>query len=189
MIEFKMPALGADMDEGTLNEWLVKPGDTVTRGQVVAVVETTKAAVEVECWHEGTVQELLVPIGETVQVGTPLATLLAPGEIGEAAPNSRNRPTEARGRRSPRRGGQHCRLRPRAQQPGSAPPVGLSRPRAACAASMGVDVDTVTGTGPRAPSPSSDVEHAAASRRRRRASQTPPRQTAQPRCASRSRRR
>ncbi len=55
MIEFTMPALGADMDEGTLNEWLVKPGDTVTRGQVVAVVETTKAAVEIECWHDGTV--------------------------------------------------------------------------------------------------------------------------------------
>ena len=90
MIEFKMPALGADMDEGTLNEWLVKPGDTVTRGQVVAVVETTKAAVEVECWHEGTIHELLVPIGETVQVGTALATLLAPGEIGRAAPK---RPT------------------------------------------------------------------------------------------------
>ena len=51
MIEFKMPALGADMDEGTLDEWLVKPGDTVTRGQVVAIVETTKAAVEVECWQ------------------------------------------------------------------------------------------------------------------------------------------
>jgi pyruvate dehydrogenase E2 component (dihydrolipoamide acetyltransferase) len=78
MIEFKMPALGSDMDEGTLNEWLVKPGDIVTRGQVVAVVETTKAAVEVECWHEGTVHDLLVPIGEMVQVGTPLATLLAP---------------------------------------------------------------------------------------------------------------
>ena len=61
MIEFKMPALGSDMDEGTLNEWLVKPGDPVTRGQVVAVVETTKAAVEVECWHEGTIHELLVP--------------------------------------------------------------------------------------------------------------------------------
>ena len=73
------------MDEGTLNEWLVKPGDTVTRGQVVAVVETTKAAVEVECWHEGTVQELLVPIGETVQVGTALATLLAPGETAATA--------------------------------------------------------------------------------------------------------
>ena len=64
MIEFKMPALGSDMDEGTLNEWLVKPGDPVTRGQVVAVVETTKAAVEVECWHDGTVHELLVPIGD-----------------------------------------------------------------------------------------------------------------------------
>ena len=55
MIEFKMPALGADMDEGTLDEWLVKPGDKVTRGQIVAVVETTKAAVEIECWQEGTV--------------------------------------------------------------------------------------------------------------------------------------
>ncbi|MFZ0831633.1 MAG: biotin/lipoyl-containing protein, partial [Mycobacterium sp.] len=73
MIEFKMPALGADMDEGTLNEWLVKPGDKVTRGQVVAVVETTKAAVEVECWHEGAVQELLAHVGETVQVGAALA--------------------------------------------------------------------------------------------------------------------
>ena len=90
MIEFKMPALGSDMDEGTLNEWLVKPGDTVTRGQVVAVVETTKAAVEIECWHDGTVEELLVPIGETVQVGTPLASLLAPGETG-AAPKRRKR--------------------------------------------------------------------------------------------------
>ncbi|MEC9322816.1 MAG: biotin/lipoyl-containing protein, partial [Actinomycetota bacterium] len=80
MIEFTMPALGSDMDEGTLDQWLVSPGDTVERGQVVAVVETTKAAVEVECWHEGTVGELLVPVGQTVEVGTPLATLLEPGE-------------------------------------------------------------------------------------------------------------
>ena len=80
MIEFTMPALGSDMDEGTLDQWLVSPGDTVVRGQVVAVVETTKAAVEVECWHEGTVGELLVPVGQTVEVGTPLATLLESGE-------------------------------------------------------------------------------------------------------------
>ena len=78
-----MPALGSDMDEGTLDEWLVKPGDRVTRGQIVAVVETTKAAVEIECWQEGTVSELVVPVGETVQVGTVLATLLAPGERAE----------------------------------------------------------------------------------------------------------
>ena len=89
MIEFKMPSLGSDMDEGTLDEWLVKPGDTVARGQVVAIVETTKAAVEVECWQEGTVSELLVPVGETVQVGTTLATLLAPGERAEQRPRPR----------------------------------------------------------------------------------------------------
>ena len=71
------------------------PGDSVTRGQVVAVVETTKAAVEVECWHDGTVHELLVSIGETVQVGTPLATLLAPGETGARAPTTLATPTEA----------------------------------------------------------------------------------------------
>ena len=86
MIEFKMPSLGSDMDEGTLNEWLVKPGDKVTRGQVVAIVETTKAAVEVECWQEGTINELVVPVGETVQVGTTLATLAAPGEQAEKPP-------------------------------------------------------------------------------------------------------
>ena len=56
-----------------------RPGDTVTRGQIVAVVETTKAAVEIECWHDGVVDQLLVPVGETVAVGTPLATLLEPG--------------------------------------------------------------------------------------------------------------
>ena len=43
MIDFVMPTLGADMDEGTLDEWRVKPGDTVTRGQIVAVVEELRA--------------------------------------------------------------------------------------------------------------------------------------------------
>ena len=76
MIKFLMPALGADMDEGTLNEWLVKPGDTVTRGQIVAVVETTNPAVEIECWHAGVIGGLLVPVGQTFEVGTPLATIL-----------------------------------------------------------------------------------------------------------------
>lgn len=85
MIEFKLPSLGADMDEGTLNEWKVKPGDAVKRGQVVAIVETSKAAVDVEIWQEGTIQELKVPVGEKVPVGTVLATLLAPGESVQAA--------------------------------------------------------------------------------------------------------
>ena len=62
MIEFKLPSLGADMDEGTLLEWKVHPGDGVKPGQVIAVVDTAKAAIDVECWHEGTVAQLLIDV-------------------------------------------------------------------------------------------------------------------------------
>lgn len=80
MIEFKLPALGADMDEGKLLEWKIGPGDEVKRGQVVAVVDTAKAAIDVESWQEGTAYRLLVQPGETVPVGTTIALFLAPGE-------------------------------------------------------------------------------------------------------------
>ncbi|GGU73709.1 dihydrolipoamide acetyltransferase component of pyruvate dehydrogenase complex [Lentzea flava] len=70
-----MPSLGADMDEGTVIEWLVKPGDTVARGDVVAVVDTAKSAVDVECFDSGVIEDILVPEGKTVPVGTPLATI------------------------------------------------------------------------------------------------------------------
>jgi pyruvate dehydrogenase E2 component (dihydrolipoamide acetyltransferase) len=86
MIEFKLPSLGADMDEGTLLTWHVKPGDSVKRGQVVAVVDTSKAAVDVEIWNDGVLLELRVQPGEKVPVGTVLATLLEPGEV--AAPSA-----------------------------------------------------------------------------------------------------
>lgn len=75
MIEFKLPSLGADMDEGTLLTWNIKPGDRVSRGQVVAVVDTTKAAIDVEIWRDGIVNELLVKVGEKIPVGTVIATL------------------------------------------------------------------------------------------------------------------
>ncbi|MFD8722986.1 dihydrolipoamide acetyltransferase family protein [Streptomyces sp. NPDC059629] len=75
MSEFTMPSLGADMDEGVLQEWLVAPGDQVRKGDVVAVVETDKAAIEVECFESGTVGRLLVPAGTRVPVGTPLAEI------------------------------------------------------------------------------------------------------------------
>lgn len=81
MIEFKLPSLGADMDEGTLLTWNVKPGEAVKRGQVVAVVDTSKAAVDVEIWHDGLMGELLVHPGQKIPVGTVLATVLAPGEV------------------------------------------------------------------------------------------------------------
>jgi pyruvate dehydrogenase E2 component (dihydrolipoamide acetyltransferase) len=96
MIEFRMPALGADMESGKLLEWKVKPGDTVRRGQVVAVIETPKAAVEVESWQEGVVHELLAQPGETLPVGAVLARWRAPGETGTEAAAS-----EARARISP----------------------------------------------------------------------------------------
>ncbi len=70
-----MPSLGADMDEGMLSQWRVHPGDHVTRGDVVAVVETAKSAIEVECFESGTVDTLLVDEGTTVPVGTPLAVI------------------------------------------------------------------------------------------------------------------
>ena len=86
MIEFKLPSLGADMDEGKLLEWKVKPGDKVKRGDVVAVVETPKAAVDVEIWQDGVVQELITKPGETIPVGTVMARLAAAGEAPAAAP-------------------------------------------------------------------------------------------------------
>ena len=89
MPEFRMPSLGADMTHGTLLEWLVAPGDTVHRGQVVAVVDTEKSAVDVESWDEGVVQELIVQPGQKVPVGTVLATLT------NGAQQARPQPPEA----------------------------------------------------------------------------------------------
>lgn len=155
-----MPALGSDMDEGTLQEWLVKPGDEISRGQVVAVVETTKAAVEIECWHQGTVQDLLVPVGETVQVGTTLAVLLEPGETAGAAVvrSPITEPAVAEPRTPP------------ASKPGSQPIRAdapqhrrwISPAARRLAASLNVDLDTLAGSGPQGAVTLGDVEHAAA---------------------------
>jgi pyruvate dehydrogenase E2 component (dihydrolipoamide acetyltransferase) len=78
--DFLMPALGADMEAGTLVEWLIKPGDWVKRGDVVAVVETQKGAIEIEIFSEGVVSELVVPVGAKVPVGSLIAHIGVPGE-------------------------------------------------------------------------------------------------------------
>lgn len=70
-----MPALGADMEAGTLVEWLIKPGGRVKSGDVIAVVETQKGAIEVEIFQDGVVSNILVPVGERVPVGTVLAQI------------------------------------------------------------------------------------------------------------------
>jgi pyruvate dehydrogenase E2 component (dihydrolipoamide acetyltransferase) len=84
--EFRMPSLGADMDEGRLVEWRVRPGDAVRRGDLVAVIDTPKAAVEVEIWENGVVAELCVQPGTTVPVGTLLARLAPAGGAAPVAP-------------------------------------------------------------------------------------------------------
>jgi pyruvate dehydrogenase E2 component (dihydrolipoamide acetyltransferase) len=75
MGEFRMPSLGADMDRGTVIEWRVSLGDTVRRGDIVAVVDTDKSDIEIEVFEDGIVEELLVGVGEEVPVGTVLARL------------------------------------------------------------------------------------------------------------------
>ena len=155
-----MPALGSDMDEGTLNEWLVKPGDTVTRGQVVAVVETTKAAVEIECWHEGTVHELLVPIGRNRPSRNAFGDAAGTRRDGGSGTAQRRRLTGPR----PRAARAAAEMVPPRVERHAAPSAALVSPAARrIAASLGVDLDTVTGTGPQGAVTINDVEHAAAS--------------------------
>jgi pyruvate dehydrogenase E2 component (dihydrolipoamide acetyltransferase) len=81
-----MPSLGADMDAGTLVEWKVGVGDHVSRGDIVGLIETQKATMELESFTDGNIEVLLVEPGATVPVGTVLAKLTG-GSAAEAKPN------------------------------------------------------------------------------------------------------
>lgn len=89
MSDFTMPILGADMTEGTLLEWLVSPGDAVHHGDIIAVVDTAKSAIDVESFADGVVVELLVEPGTTVPVGTPLAVIDETASITDTAVGTR----------------------------------------------------------------------------------------------------
>ena len=79
--ELKMPALSPTMEEGTLAKWLVKEGDAVKSGDLLAEIETDKATMEFEAVDEGTIAKILVPEGtEGVKVGTAIALLAGEGE-------------------------------------------------------------------------------------------------------------
>lgn len=142
--QFTMPSLGADMESGTLLEWLVAPGDEVHRGQVVAVVDTAKSAIDVESWHDGVVERLLVEPGTTVDVGTPLAEL---AEVGEAVPAA-------------------AQPVPAPREPETVPPAAVPPPATPVvrhlAAQLGVDLSTVVGTGTGGRITHADVRAAAA---------------------------
>ena len=156
MIEFKLPSLGSDMDQGKLLAWHVKPGDAIQRGQVVAVVDTSKAAVDVETWNDGTVFELLVQPGETVPVGAVLATVLEPGETAEHA-RQVQRSDQAPPPAPPAVSGIAAAAAP------SPAPVGRRRVSPAArkhAEDAGIDLSGVIGTGPGGAVTLQDVEHA-----------------------------
>ncbi|WP_049658925.1 biotin/lipoyl-containing protein, partial [Kitasatospora sp. MY 5-36] len=84
--EFKMPDVGEGLTEAEILSWYVKPGDTVTDGQVVCEVETAKAAVELPIPFNGVVETLHFPEGATVDVGTVIISIAVAGEAGAAAP-------------------------------------------------------------------------------------------------------
>ncbi|UTT68853.1 2-oxo acid dehydrogenase subunit E2 [Arthrobacter sp. DNA4] len=136
MDEFRMPSLGADMEHGKVVEWLVKPGDYVHKGDLVAAVDTDKTVMDIESFQEGVVAEFLVDIGDTVDVGTPIARITAtPAEIPPPA-----------------------RIPPPEPEPGTkAPP-----PVRHLAHTLGVDVGRISGSGPGGEVTRADVERAAA---------------------------
>ena len=138
MIEFKLPSLGADMDDGTLLEWKVGVGDTVTKGQVIAVVDTAKAAVDVECWTPGTVHELVAEVGQKMPVGTVMAILSESGEKVGACGTAAVSPAAPTARRM---------ISPAARKH---------------AEKRGIDLDAVVGSGPNGAVTLDDVENAAA---------------------------
>ncbi|MBV8134958.1 MAG: 2-oxo acid dehydrogenase subunit E2 [Deltaproteobacteria bacterium] len=161
-----MPSLGADMEFGTVLEWLVKPGDAVKRGDIVAVVDTEKATIEVEIFETGVVQKILVSEGEKVPVGTLLAVLTTNGEAAAPTETQPKAVTAPQPKPAP----------PAPSAPASVAPRLATRPTPAPAAShrlhisplamrvaldLKVDIATLTGTGPGGAITKADVERAA----------------------------
>ena len=147
-----MPALGADMEAGTLVEWLIKPGDRVKRGDVVAVVETQKGAIEVETFNEGIVRELVVAVGTKVPVGSLIARIGEPDEVApvKAAPPITPSPRPAA-----------VSIVPAVPALRGAKITPAARRRAA---ELGIDPATIVGTGVEGAVSIADVEAAAAQR-------------------------
>ncbi|MEJ2513673.1 MAG: dihydrolipoamide acetyltransferase family protein [Gammaproteobacteria bacterium] len=169
MPEFLMPSLGADMTQGTLVEWAVKPGDRVHRGDVVAVVETSKGAIDVEIFSDGIIDQLLVPEGTTVPVGEPLALVRSDGRPEPEAPAA---PAEAPVRPVTREPAPEAPAEPAVPvEPSTPAPAAEARGEAAArvraspaarrrAEELDVDIGKLQGTGPGGAVVIADVEQA-----------------------------
>jgi pyruvate dehydrogenase E2 component (dihydrolipoamide acetyltransferase) len=170
MAAFTMPALGADMESGKVVEWHVRVGDRVHPGDVVAVVETHKGAIDVECFLDGVV-ESLVPLGKELPVGAPMAQVRVAAEpagpaaaSGSAPPVATTRPAAPAAPAAPRQ--------PTPSTPAAAGARARVTPAARRhAAELKIDVDTLKGTASDGAVTWADVEQAAAQRLEQRAPQ------------------
>lgn len=154
--ELLMPKLGLTMSEGLLLEWKVAPGEAFSKGQLLFVVETDKAATDIEAETDGVFAERLVAEGETVPVGTPVGRLVtADGRKLAASTPARTRPSEDG--------------RPAPQIPAPRTPSGVAEGQRLIATPLarrvaretGIDLATVSGTGPRGRIKLVDVERLA----------------------------
>ena len=166
--ELKMPALSPTMEEGTLARWLVKVGDTVSSGDLLAEIETDKATMEFEAIDDGVVTQLLVVEGaEGVKVGTVIALIQGEDDDVKAAPKAVAAELKVE---APAPVSAPIAAAPTAAAPSAAAPVAKAaaddRVKASplakrIAAERGVDLSTITGTGPNGRIVKEDVETAA----------------------------
>ncbi|MEI4507964.1 pyruvate dehydrogenase complex dihydrolipoamide acetyltransferase [Sphingopyxis sp. CCNWLW253] len=158
-IELKMPALSPTMEEGTLAKWLVKEGDTVKSGDLLAEIETDKATMEFEAIDEGVVSQILVAEGtDNVKVGTVIAVIAGEGEdAGSAkaapAPAPAATPAAEQKTEAPAPAAASAPTPAPAPAPAAAPAASGDRIKASplakrLAAEQGIDLKSLTGTGP-----------------------------------------
>ncbi len=167
--EILMPALSPTMEEGTLAKWLVKEGDTVNSGDLLAEIETDKATMEFEAVDEGVIGKILIPEGsEGVKVNTAIAVLLADGETADdigsapaAAPAAAA--SDAGAAEAPKADAPAPTAAPAAPATGDGKRVFASPLARRIAADKGVDLTTLTGSGPHGRIVKADVEGASAS--------------------------
>ncbi|MCP1337532.1 dihydrolipoamide acetyltransferase family protein [Futiania mangrovi] len=165
MAEFRMPSLGADMEAGTLVEWLKKPGEKVARGDVIAVVETQKGAIEVECFETGTLAEYLVEPGAKVPVGTPLARIETESERHEEPRPATPKPEAAEPAQAPKPAAPKPEPEPQVPPPSPTPERARRRVSPAArkiARERGIDLSGIEGSGPGGAVVSADLPEAAA---------------------------
>lgn len=156
-IELKMPALSPTMEEGTLAKWLVKVGDSVSSGDLLAEIETDKATMEFEAIDEGVIKELLVAEGtDGVKVGTVIAVIA--GEDDDAAAVPAPKASAPAAVPEPKAEATEPAVAPLAKAPGDR--VIASPLAKRIAADKGLDLANVTGTGPNGRIVKADIEGA-----------------------------